>query len=142
MNPWEWFTTTVPAGGAVSAVGVGAFVIAILSDKLMTQAQHLRRVADLVTSHTREIEKLNENHALIIRNLIEHHARELAVQDSRAVDLRESRDGYKEATAIERARADASNSAMLEVAPALEGMLHVMRSLDRALPPAERSATS
>lgn len=138
MNPWEWFSTTMPAGALVSGVGVSAFVVAILTDRLMTQAQHLRRVADLVANHNREIEKLNQYHAQQIASLNEHHARELAEKDGRAADLRESREGYKAATAVERARADAATAALGDVAPTLNSMLHVMESLDRALPTAER----
>lgn len=149
MDPWQWFSTTMPAGALVSGIGVSAFVAAILTDKLMTQAQHLRRVADLVSNHAREIEKLNEHHALVVRNLIEHHARELAEKDARAAgllaekdaraaDLRESREAYKQSNAVERARADAATSALGDIAPTLDGMLHVMKSLDRALPAAER----
>lgn len=118
MNPWEWFTSTIPAGDVISAVGVGAFVIAILTDRLLTRGQHLRSIADLTA----------------------HHQRELAEKDARMADLRESRDGYKEAAAVERARADTATAAVGEISSTLESVLHVMQSLDRALPAAERGA--
>lgn len=140
MNPWEWFSTTMPAGALISGVGVSAFVVAILTDKLMTQAQHLRRVADIVVAHAAEIARLTEHFARERQSLIEHHARELAEKDARAADLRESREGYKQATAVERARADAATEALGDVAPTLDSILHVMESLDRALPAAERGA--
>lgn len=147
MNPWEWFSTTMPAGALVSGVGVSVFVVAILTDRLMTQAQHLRRVADIVAAHAAvvlaheaEITRLTEHFARERQSLIEHHARELAEKDARAADLRESREGYKQATAVERARADAATEALGDVAPTLDSILHVMESLDRALPAAERGA--
>ncbi|QDP45529.1 hypothetical protein SEA_FUZZBUSTER_45 [Microbacterium phage FuzzBuster] len=129
MNPWEWITTSIPAGAALSGVGVGAFVTAILTDRLFTRGQHLRRVADLNAHHERELLRLNE-----------HHARELAEKDARMADLRESRDGYKEAAAIERERADTATATVGEIHTTLEAVLHVMQSLNLALPTPERSA--
>lgn len=140
MDPWQWFTQTIPAGGVVSGIGVGAFVAAILTDRLMTQGQHLRRVADLTVSHEAAIQKLNEHHERERLALAEHHKRELAEKDARLADLRESRDIYKEAATVERARADTATSAIGEISGTLESVLHVMQSLDRALP-AERGSS-
>lgn len=141
MDLWGWFSTTMPAGALASGVGVGAFVIAILTDKLMTQAQHLRRVADLVAAHAAvvvaheaEIERLMEHFARERQSLIEHHARELAEKDSRLADMRESRQAYKEATAIERARSDTVVDTLPEMSGVMRDTLHVMQSLERALP--------
>lgn len=111
MDVWSWLST-IPAGGVLSGVGVGAFVTAILTDRLFTRGQHLRRVADLN----------------------EHHARELAEKDARIADIRESRDGYKEAARIERERADKATDSVGEMSEAVESVLHVLQSLDRALP--------
>jgi len=123
MNGWEWFAATFPAGALVSGGGVGVFVTAILTDRLFTKGQHLRIVNDLKAHHERERAIDAEN-----------HARELAEKDARLADLRESRDGYKEATAIERERADVATKSLGELAPTMGSMLHVMQSLDRALP--------
>lgn len=123
MDMWGWFSTTMPAGALFSGVGVGAFVIAILTDKLMTQAQHLRRVADLIANHERELASLRE-----------HHAREMAVMQARLDEMRESREAYKEATQIERSRADKVIDAVPDISGVVGDVLHVMQSLDRALP--------
>lgn len=134
MSVWEWITTTLPAGAVLSGAGVTVFTLAILTDKLMTQAQHLRRVADLTENHNREVEKLNEHHSRELAGLMEHHARELAEKDARMADLRESREGYKEAMAVERARADTAMESVKDISETMESMLHVVRSLDLALP--------
>lgn len=122
MNGWEWFAATFPAGAVVSGSGVGLFVAAILSDRLFTKGQHLRIVNDLKAHHERERAIDAEN-----------HARELAEKDARLVDMRESREGYKEATAIERARADVATESLGAIDPTLKSILYVMESLDRAL---------
>lgn len=135
MDLWEWITTTIPAGGAVSAVGVSVFVIAILTDKLMTQAQHLRRIADLTANHERELASLRANHEREQASLREHHAREMANMQARLDEMRESREAYKEATQIERSRADKVIDAVPDISGVVGDVLHVMQSLDRALPP-------
>lgn len=111
MNVWEWFTTTVPAGGAATGLGVGAFVVAILTDRLMTKGQHLRRVADL----------------------IEHHKRELAEKDSRLAAVDESRREWKQVALTERERADVATQGLSTTAGALVRVEHVLGSLDRAI---------
>lgn len=112
MDVWTWVANTLPAGAVLSGVGVGAFVTAILTDRLMTRGQHLRRTADL--------EK--------------HHARELAEKEARIAELRESKDGWKEVALTERARADAATDVGEEVGEALERIGHVLGSLNVALP--------
>ena len=112
MDLWTWITTTIPAGAVVSGVGVGAFVTAILTDRLMTRGQHLRRVADL--------EK--------------HHTRELGEKDARIVELRESKDGWRTVALAERSRADEATDIGEDVGVALEQIGHVLASLNVALP--------
>ncbi|UYL87152.1 hypothetical protein QEH40_gp31 [Microbacterium phage OscarSo] len=112
MDVWTWVASSFPAGAVMSGVGVGAFVTAILTDRLMTRGQHLRRTADLV----------------------EHHNRELGEKDARISELRESKDGWKEVALAERARADAATDIGEEVGEALERIGHVLGSLNVALP--------
>lgn len=123
MNGWEWFAATFPAGALVSGGGVTVFVAAILGDRLFTRGQHLRIVNALVAHHARELAAEKE-----------HHARELAEKDARIADSHEARDMYKEAATTERARADTSIAATTEMSSTLDSVLHVMQSLDRALP--------
>lgn len=112
MDVWQEWLTGIPAGIVGSTVGVGAFVAAILTGRLMTLGQHVRRVGDLVASHTRE----------------------LAEKDARLADLRESREAYKEAARVERERADLATEAVRDVPQTLENVNHVLQSLDAALP--------
>lgn len=123
MNGWEWFAATFPAGALVSGGGVGVFVTAILTDRLFTRGQHLRIVNALLAHHQRE----READAA-------HHARELAEKDARIADAHEARDVYKETAVTERARADTSIAVTGEMSSTLDSVLHVMQSLDRALP--------
>lgn len=119
MDLWEWLSA-VPAGAVFSGIGVGAFVTAILTDRLMTRGQHLRRVKDMQ----------------------ENHARELAEKDARAADLRESREGYKEAARVERERADRATDAVGEMVPAIRDVHHVLNSLNAALPKPREGASA
>lgn len=112
MNPWEWITTTTSVEDILTTLGLGGLALLFSQDRIITRGQHLRRTADL--------EKF--------------HARELAEKDARIADIRDSRDAYKEAARVERERADKATDAVGEMAPAMESVLHVLVSLDRALP--------
>lgn len=116
MNLWEWFTATASVDSLLPALGLGALAILFARDMIMTKGQHLRRVQDL----------------------IDHHKREQTEKDFRAADLRESRDGWKEAARIERERADKATASVGDMADVMESILHVLQSLDRALPRPER----
>jgi len=112
MNPWEWITSTTSVDNILMTLGLGGLAILFAQDRIITRGQHLRRTVDLEA----------------------YHARELAEKDARIADIRESRDGYKEAARVERERADKATDAVGEMAPAMESVLHVLESLDRALP--------
>jgi hypothetical protein len=111
MNPWEWFTTTADVDSLLTSLGVGVLAILFARDQILTKAQHLRRVEDLVKHHTAlDVEK-----------------------DSRIEDMRASRDAWREAARIERERADRATEGFKEFAASMNRVLHVLDSLDRAL---------
>lgn len=112
MNAWDWVTTTTSVDSIFTTLGLGALAFLFARDLILTRGQHLRRVGDLV----------------------EHHQREIAEKDARIADIRDSRDGYKEAARVERERADKATASVGEMAEVIENMLYVLRSLDRALP--------
>lgn len=112
MDVWEWVTSTATVDSILTTLGLSALAFLFARDLILTKAQHLRRVSDLM----------------------EHHARELAEKDLRIADIRESRDGYKEAARVERERADKATDSVGEMADSVQSMLHVFQSLDRALP--------
>lgn len=112
MSIWEWVTTEASLDSILNTLGLGALAFLFARDLIITKGQHLRRIQDLV----------------------EHHKREQEEKDKRAADLRESRDGWKEATRIERERADKATASVGEMAGVMEDILHVLQSLDRALP--------
>lgn len=112
MNAWEWFTATASVDDLLTTLGVGFLAFLFARDLILTKAQHLRRVQDL----------------------IDYHQRERQEKDDRIVDIRTSRDGWKEAARIERERADRVTESYREVAEVLSNILHVLESLDRALP--------
>lgn len=132
MTPWDWFITTVPAGGAVSAVGVGAFVAAILTDRLMTSGSHKRRVADIVAAHDLVVANLQSAHAHAIAELVAHHATLSGVKDNAYSELKESRDYYREARLEERDRADKVTDQLAEVAELARLTTHLLSSFDEA----------
>ncbi len=119
---WAYLASSLPAGAVLNAVGVGAFVVAILSDRLLTRGSHLRRVQDL-----------KDAHALEVTGLKQHYDELTAQKDAAYAELKESRNGYKEATQIERARADKATEALADIAGLLEVNVHLLKSLDEAV---------
>lgn len=118
---WSYLTDSLPAGGIVSGVGVGAFVVAILTDRLMTKGSHLRRVADIDKAHDLALAES------------ERHYIELAAQkDAAYAELKESRNGYRDATKTERERADKVTDQLAEVAELAKLSTHLLKSLDEA----------
>lgn len=112
MDLWEWITSTTSVDSIFTTLGLGALALLFARDSIMTKGQHERRTADLVN----------------------HHDRELGEKEKRIGEMRESRDGYKEAARLERERADRATAAVGEIAETLEDIMHVLQSLDRALP--------
>lgn len=115
MNVWEWFTATASVDSALTALGLTGLAFLFATDRIITKAQHIRRVQDLV----------------------EHHARELAEKDDRIAQGVTSENYWKEAARIERERADKQFAVVGEVLATLVDVKHVLESLDRALPTAE-----
>lgn len=112
MDMWQWFTSTASVDSLLTTFGLGTLAILFARDVILTRGQHTRRVQDLA----------------------EHHRREREEKDARIAEARESRDGWKEATRIERSRADMATASMDEMSRTVSGILHVLESLDRALP--------
>jgi len=112
MNLWDWITSTTSVDSILTTFGLGALAFLFARDLIITKGQHIRRVEDL----------------------IKHHEREMAEKEARIGEMRESRDGWKEAARIERERADRVVAALGEIAETEEHVLHVLQSLDRALP--------
>lgn len=112
MSLWEWITTTTSGDSLFTTLGLGVLSVLFATNRILTIGQHRARTADLQ----------------------EHHARELAEKDARIADIRESRDGYKEASRVERERADKATDSVGEMADTVDAVLHVLQSLDRVLP--------
>lgn len=112
MNVWEWITTSASVDSIVTGLGLGALAILFATDRIITKGQHLRRVADLIA----------------------HQERERAALEQRAADAIESRDGWKDAARVERERADRATESVSAFVATQTEILHVLRSLDRALP--------
>lgn len=112
MTLWDWFTGTASVDSALTALGLGALAILFATDRIITKGQHLRRVQDLVA----------------------HHERERAAEAARLADVVESRNGWKEAARLERERADLATATAAKTSAVLNRVLHVLESLDRALP--------
>lgn len=123
MSPWEWITSTTSVDDLMTTLGIGMLAFLFARDLILTRGQHLRRVQDIVAAHD-----------LRIADLLAHQAREIAEKDGRIADMGESRDGWKEAARIERERADKATAAIGEIASTLSDIMHVLSSLDRALP--------
>lgn len=115
MTIWEWFTATASVDTLLTTLGLGAIAILFATDRIITKGQHLRRVQDLIA----------------------HHERELAEKDKRIADAHEAGKSWEEAARIERERADKGWESLGEIAQTMTRVLHVLESLDRALPSAE-----
>lgn len=104
-NLWEWIATTTSVDSLVTGAGSVTIAILFASDRILTKGQHERRTADLVAFHAREL-----------------------------AEITRSRDGWKEAHAAEKERADKATSTLDDMSKPLESIVHVLASLDRALP--------
>jgi hypothetical protein len=113
MDLWQWIVTSTSVDNMLTAAGLGSLALLFAADRILTKGQHLRRVADLIA----------------------HHERERAALEQRTADALESRDGWKEAARVERERADRATASVSKLGDTQEEILHVFRSLDRALPP-------
>ena len=115
MNVWEWFSTTASVDSVLTALGLTGLAFLFATDRIITKAQHVRRVQDL----------------------LDHHARELAAQAERISDEKATTEFWKETARVERERADKALAIVGEALPVLADLKHILESLDRALPPSE-----
>lgn len=111
MTVWEWLTTTTSVDALLQGAGLLTLAFLFARDLILTRGAHLRRVADLV----------------------DHHTRELAEKDARIAEIRESRQEWKDAAQLQSTRADAATSTVSAMAESLGRVEHVLESLDRAL---------
>jgi hypothetical protein len=116
---WAYLAQTAPAGALINGLGLGALAILFATDRVLTKGQHLRRIADLVTAHTAALEAQRVYHLAI-----------LAEKDRAMTIVTESRDGYKEATEIERERANTATEALSEFADLGRLATQLLASLD------------
>ncbi|QIG59051.1 hypothetical protein SEA_FRANSOYER_43 [Microbacterium phage Fransoyer] len=135
MNPWEQLLSSTSVESILSFFGLGALAILFARDLILTKAQHLRRVDDILKAHDQRVADLVTAQEQRISDLIAHHAREIAEKDRHIADVVESRNAWKEAARIERERADKVTEAFADAAGIFEDMKHVIESLNRALPP-------
>ncbi len=115
MEVWEWVSNVDP-NSVLNTLGLGALAFLFARDLILTKGQHLRRIADLV----------------------EHHQRELAEKDARLAVVDESRREWKAAAAAQSERADKATSTMAEVADSLDGVHYVLKELVESLKEARR----
>lgn len=123
MNPWEWVTSTSSVDSLLTTLGVGVLAFLFARDLIITKAQHLRRVQDIVAAHEQRV-----------ADLVAFHDRELKEKDDRIAEIREARDAWKEAESVARGLADKAVDGLNDVNATLVRVLHVLESLDRALP--------
>ena len=123
MNPWEWVTSTSSVDSLLTTLGLGVLALLFARDLIITKGQHLRRVQDIVAAHDQRV-----------ADLVAFHGRELASYDDRIAEIREARDSWKEAESVARGLADKAVDGLTEVNVTLVRSLHVLESLDRALP--------
>ena len=123
MNPWEWVTSTSSVDSLLTTLGLGVLALLFARDLIITKAQHLRRVQDIVAAHEQRV-----------ADLVSFHASVLQDRDDRIAEIREARDAWKEAENVARGLADKAVDGLTEVNSTLVRILHVLESLDRALP--------
>lgn len=123
MNFWEWFTSTASVDQVVQVLGLGTLAFLFARDLILTKAQHLRRVQDLIDAHN-----------LRVKDLLAHHERERVEWQARLDEVRQSRDGWKEAEHVQRERANAATATVAEMSSVQVSTLHVLQSLNSALP--------
>jgi hypothetical protein len=127
---WDYLANTLPAGALINGLGLGALAILFATDRVLTKGQHLRRVADLTAANELA---LTVSEAARVRELAERdrfHNAILEEKDRAFAIVERSRDGYKEATALERARADRATEALSEFADLGRLATQLLRSLD------------
>lgn len=83
--------------------------------------------------HNERIADLKESHALGLKNLVAYHDGILKGRDDRYADVKESRDGYKAATVVERQRADKVTDALAEFGELGKLAVHALTAIDDAV---------
>ncbi len=133
MGPQDWLgylTATLPAGGVVNALGLGALAVLFATNRILTVGQHNSRVADIVKAHVESRAELVRNNAEAIAQQERYHAAIIAEKDRAFAVVEKSRDGYKEATEVERGRADRATDALGEFTELGKLATQLLRSLD------------
>jgi len=82
--------------------------------------------------HDERIADLKAQHALEVGNLTTYHLSIIGGKDERYAELRESRDGFRAATRIERERADKVTSTLAEFGELGKLAVHALTAIDEA----------
>lgn len=106
MDFWEWVTASIPAGAVVNGLGLGALAILFASDRIQTRGQGTRALAKADKAHDDLTTALKDSHKAAIAELVKHHTELIAEKERIFLEMRDSRNYYREARLEERARAE------------------------------------
>lgn len=118
----EWWQTLVAIAAALG-LSPAPWILGLALGRIQFAAPAERET-------DKRIADLKEAHALELKNLTAYHEGILKGKDERYADVKESRDGYKAATVIERERADKVTDTLAEFGELGKLAVHALAALD------------
>jgi hypothetical protein len=131
----EWWQTLVAIIG-VLGLSPAPWLLGMAFNRIQfsapARASYDERVADLKSAHSVALQTQSVTHVAAIAELVKHHADLVAVKDAAYAELRESRDVYKTAAAIERERADKVTDQLAELGELAKLTVHALDAITEA----------
>ena len=118
---WHWLLGTLGVLGFSAAPWIGGLAAGKIQFTAQANKTWDARIADLI-----------KNHDARVVDLKQHHAEDLAERAERYAEMKESRDGYKVATSLERERADKATEALAQMVEVISASNHVVASFSEA----------
>lgn len=121
---WQWFVANVSVQGGLNIAGLTLLVILFARDLVLTKGQHLRRVEDLVKSHTALLAASEQRYNDMVAQKDEEYAR-----------MQESRNYYRDAYNAHEVRKQKLTDVVIEQSEALQVAARAFGALEQAVPP-------
>lgn len=134
----EWWQSFV---GIIALLGLSPapWLLGLATGRLQfaspAQKNHESQIKALQEQFTARVTDLKEAHRADIVELVDHHDKINCIQVERYAEMKESRDGWKEATSVERERANIATAAVSEVLTVVKATNHVLSSLQEVITP-------
>lgn len=122
FDPWQ-ILDNATIQGTINIAGLSLLVILFSRDLILTKGQHERRVADLNKSHAAELQAKDDRYNDMIAEKIERY-----------VEMKESRNYYREARSNEQDRSRTLTDQLVESNKGLQVAARALGALEQAVP--------